>query len=52
MAAKKTELTQEQRILLSRKGFYPDMYEVLQDYPHSMLVRNIATKEPAVIYKD
>ena len=52
MANEKKELTREQRILLTSKGFFPDLYEVLQDYPHSMLVRNTQTQEPDVIYKD
>ena len=46
------ELTREQRILLASKGYFPDLYEVLQDYPHSMLVRNKQTQEPAVIFKE
>lgn len=41
-----------QKILLASRGMPPSQYEVLQDYPHSMLVRNIYTKEAAVIYKD
>ena len=52
MADKKKELTREQKILLVSRGFLPDMYEVLQDYPRSMLIRNKETKEAAVIFKD
>lgn len=42
----------EQRIILASKGYQPALYEVLYDYPHTMLVRHIETKEPAVVYKD
>lgn len=52
MADEKVKLTREQRILLASRGYQPALYEVLQDYPHSMLIRNTQTKEPAVIYKD
>ena len=52
MAAKKTELTREQQILLKRKGYLPAQYEVLYDLRHTMIIRNIKTKEPAVIFKD
>lgn len=45
-------MTREQRILLASRGYQPDLYEVLYDYPHTMIIRNTQTKEPAVIYKD
>lgn len=51
-AEKKPEMTRQQQILLASKGYIPGLYEILQDYPHSMLIRNIQTQEPAVIFKD
>ena len=45
-------MTQEQKILLAGKGLLPARYEVLQDYPHSMLIREKDTKEPMVIFKN
>lgn len=51
MAEKKT-MTREQRIFLASRGYQPDLYEVLYDYPHTMIIREISTKEPKVIYKD
>lgn len=53
MADKKTELTQQQqKILLASKGYFPALHEVLYDLPHTMIIRNVETKEPAVIFKD
>ncbi len=46
------EPTWEQKILMASKGFQPSLYEVLQDYPGTMLIRNKVTKEPAVIFKE
>lgn len=51
MADKDKELTREQKILLAGKGYQPALYEVLQDYPGTMLIRNKQTKEPAIIFK-
>lgn len=51
MADKDKELTMEQKVLLALKGYQPALYEVLQDYPGTMLIRNKQTKEPAIIFK-
>ena len=48
----KPEITKEQRILLASRGFIPGLYEILQDYPKTMLIRNKQTKKPAIIFKD
>ena len=45
-------MTREQKILLALNGYQPALYEVLYDLPHTMIIRNIETKEPAVIFKD
>ena len=52
MAEAKPKLTSEQKILLASRGYQPALYEVLYDLKHTMIVRNIQTKEPAVIFKD
>ncbi len=52
MANKQKDLTREQKILLALKGYQPALYEVLYDLRHTMIIRNIETKEPAVIFKD
>jgi len=52
MAESKSKLTEEQRKLLVRKGYIPDQYEVLYDLPRTMIIRNILTKKPAVIFRD
>ena len=49
--AEKKEMTREQKILITSKGLLPALYEVLQDYPGTMLIRNKETKEPVVIFK-
>lgn len=51
MADKKREMTREQKIILASRGYSPALYEVLYDYPYTMIVRNIQTKEPALIRK-
>lgn len=51
MADKKKELTQEQKIILQRRGLIPERYTVLLDYPETMMVRNVITNETRVIYK-
>ena len=50
--AEKKEMTREQRIILASKGYQPALYEVLYDLPHTMIIRNLETKEPAIIYKN
>ena len=50
--AKKPEMTQEQKALLIRKGYQPAKYEVLFDFPKTMIIRSIDKKDGAVIYKD
>ena len=52
MADKQQELTREQTMLLASKGLLPARYDVLFDYPHTMIVRTKDTKEPMVIFKD
>ena len=52
MADKQKEMTREQKILLALNGYQPALYEVLYDLWHTMIIRNIETKEPAVIFKD
>lgn len=52
MSEKKPEMTWEQRTLLASRGLIPGVYEVLQDYPHSMIVRNKQTKQPVLIKKE
>ena len=52
MATKNTEMSREQKIILASRGYQPALYEVLYDFPHTMIIRNIETKEPAVIFKD
>ena len=51
MAEGKKEMTREQKIILASRGYQPALYEVLYDYPYTMIVRNIQTKEPALIRK-
>ena len=52
MADNSKEPTREQAILLATKGIPPALYEVLFDYPHTMIIRAKDTKEPMVVYKD
>ena len=49
--AKKPEMTPEQKALLIRTGYQPAKYEVLFDFPKTMIIRSIDKKEAAVIYK-
>lgn len=46
------EPNREQAILLASKGVFPAFYEVLYDFPHTMIIRNKETKEPMVVFKD
>ena len=50
--AKDKEPTREQAILLASKGLFPALYEVLFDYPHTMIIRTKDTKEPMIVSKD
>ncbi len=52
MAEKNKELTREQAVLLASKGLFPALYEVMYDFPHTMIIRTKDTKEPMVVYKD
>ena len=52
VADKDKELTREQKAWIASQGLLPSQYEVLQDCPHSMLVRHKVTKEAHVIDKD
>lgn len=52
MSENKRTPNREQRIFLASKGYQPALYEVLYDLPHSMIIRHIETKEPAILYKD
>lgn len=52
MADKQKEMTREQKIILASRGYLPSLHEILYDLPHTMIIRNIETKEPAVIFKD
>ena len=49
--AKKKEMTMGQRIILKSHGYDPTRYEVLFDYPQSMIIRSIDQKEAAIIFK-
>lgn len=46
------EPTPVQRRLMSRAGLDPDRYQVLYDFPHSMLIRDKQTRQPILIDKD
>lgn len=48
----KKDLTREQATIIERSGYIPSQYEVVVDCPHSLLIRKIDTKEPALIDKD
>ena len=48
----KKEMTREQKIILTSRGYLPGLYVVLYDLPHTMIIRNIETNEPAIIFKD
>ena len=50
--AKKPEMTPEQQKVLRSRGYQPAEYVVLFDFPKTMIIRNIKTKAPVVIYKD
>ena len=52
MATKNTEMSREQKIILATRGYLPALHEILYDLPHTMIIRNIETKERAVIFKD
>ena len=51
LMAKKKEMTQEQKMLLGEKGLIPSMWEVRQDLPKSMIIRNKITGEFRLIDK-
>lgn len=51
MAKKSKVLTPEQVRILKRNHLEPALYEVLQDLPNTLLVRNIYTRQPAVLAK-
>ena len=44
--------TREQAILLASKGLFPALYEVMYDFPRTMIIRTKDTKEPKVVFKD
>lgn len=46
------EMTRGQMILLASRGYLPSEWEVLQDYPRSMLIRTKDRKDAAIIFKD
>lgn len=48
----KKALTPEQVSIIKRSGCIPSQYEVVVDCPHSLLIRNIKTKQPRLIDKD
>ena len=50
--AKKKEMTMGQRIILKSHGYSPTLFEVLFDYPQSMIIRSIDKKEAAIIFKE
>ena len=50
--AKKKAMTPEQKALLGSKGMVPGMWEVLQNLPHSMIIRNKVTGEVRLIDKN
>ena len=41
-----------QRIILKYHGYSPTMFEVLFDYPQSMIIRSLDQKEAAIIFKE
>ena len=51
MASKKQELTPEQIRILRRNHLDPALWEVLQDYRQSMLVRRKDRSESKVLFK-
>lgn len=51
-AEKDKEPDREQRILMASRGYQPAMYDVLFDYPYTMIIRHKVTKEPAVIKRE
>lgn len=50
--AKKKEMTMGQRVILKSHGYSPTLFEVLFDYPQSMIIRSLDKKEAAIIFKD
>ena len=48
----KKEMAREQMILIASRGYLPSEYEVIVDYPRSMLIRKKDGTEPAVIFKE
>ena len=51
MAKEKKEMTPEQRNVLKSRGLRPESWIVLIDCPGSLLIRNIVTQEPRLLYK-
>ena len=49
--AKQKDMTQEQERILRRDGLVPGEWIVLQDYPYTMLIRNMVTGEYRTITK-
>lgn len=50
--ARKKEMTMGQRIILKSHGYSPTLFEVLFDYPQSMIIRSVDQKEAAIIFKE
>lgn len=48
----KKEMTMGQRVILRSHGYNPALFEVLFDYPQSMIIRSIDQKEAAIIFKE
>ena len=49
--AKQKEMTKGQKIILASRGYSPSLYEVLFDYPNSMIIRSIDQRDAAIIFK-
>lgn len=49
--AKKKAMTPEQKTLLGSKGMIPGMWEIRQDLPNSLIIRNKVTGEFRLIDK-
>lgn len=49
--AKKNTMTTEQKMLLGEKGLIPSMWEIRQDLPSSLIIRNKITGEFRLIDK-
>ena len=51
MAQKKEKLTEEQKSILKTKGINPILFEVMQDFPNSLMIKNRLTGEAQVVEK-